>query len=100
MVGRITTPPGSNAYAAYQQILEIDPSDAKAHDGLKKIANHYETLARESLENGDLEQSRTFVETGLTVVPGHKKLIKLLNKIEPQPVWERITQWLRNLSTR
>jgi hypothetical protein len=100
MVGRITDPPGSNAFAAYQQILEIDPGDAQAHAGLKKIADHYETLARESWENGNIEQSRALIDTGLGVEPGHKGLIKLLNKIEPQSTWGQITQWLRNLSAR
>jgi len=100
MVGRITDPPGSNAFAAYQQILEIDPGDAQALDGMRKIADHYETLARESWENGNIEQCRTLIENGLAVEPEHKGLIKLLNKIEPQPAWERVAQWFRNLSTR
>jgi serine/threonine protein kinase len=98
MVGRITDPPGSNAFAAYEQILEIDPGDAQALDGMKKIADHYETLARTSWENGNIEQSRALIETGFGVVPGHKGLSRLLNEIEPQPTWgRRITQWLRKL---
>jgi serine/threonine protein kinase len=100
MVGRITDPPGSNAFAAYQQILEIDPGDEQAHTGLKQIADHYETLARESWENGDIEQSRALIETGLKVEPGHKGLNKLLNKIEPQSTLGEIAQWFRNLIAR
>jgi serine/threonine protein kinase len=100
MVGRITDPPGSNALAAYQQILEIDPGNAQARAGIRKIADHYEKLARESWENGHLSQCRALIEDGLAVEPGHKGLIKLLNKIEPQPAWWRVAQWLRNLSAR
>ena len=53
MVGRITEPPGSNAYDAYKQVLEIDPNNPQAKAGLFKIADHYEKLARESLKSGD-----------------------------------------------
>lgn len=100
MVGRITTPPGSNAFSAYQQILEIDPGDAQAHTGLTQIANHYEKLARESWESGNIEQCRALIESGLMAVPNHTGLNKLLNKIEPQSTWERIAQWFKNLTTR
>ncbi|MEJ2692261.1 MAG: tetratricopeptide repeat protein, partial [Candidatus Thiodiazotropha sp.] len=100
MVGRITDPPGSSALAAYQQILEIDPSNTQAHAGMKQIADHYEALARESLENGNIEQSRMLIETGLSVEPDHKGLRKLLKKIEPQSTWRGISQWLWNLATR
>ena len=100
MVGRITTPPGSNAFSAYQQILEIDPGDAQAHAGLKQIADHYEKLARESWESGNIEQCRALIESGLMAEPNHKGLNKLLNKIEPQSTWGKIAQWLKNLTTR
>lgn len=36
-VGRFRTPPGSNAYDAYQLVLDIDPTNEKARAGLKQI---------------------------------------------------------------
>jgi serine/threonine protein kinase len=98
MVGRITDPPGSNAYAAYQQILEINPNDEQAHSGLDQIADHYEAMALESYSNGDTEESRVLIETGLAVDPDHKGLNKLLNRIDPQSGWAKITHWFRNIS--
>jgi serine/threonine protein kinase len=98
MVGRITDPPGSNAFAAYQQILEIEPGNAQAHAGMMKIADHYETLARKSWENGNIEQSIVLAETGLDVLPGHKGLTKLLSEIKPQSDMDSFTQWFRNLA--
>ncbi len=36
-VGRLTDPPGANAYEAYQLILEIDPDNVEAKRGLREI---------------------------------------------------------------
>lgn len=36
-VGRLTEPPGSNAYEAYKMVLEIDPDNEQAQKGLRKI---------------------------------------------------------------
>ena len=49
MVNRLMDPPGSSAFYAYQQVLEIHGNNKQAHDGLQKIADQYEKLARESL---------------------------------------------------
>ncbi|MEJ2692107.1 MAG: tetratricopeptide repeat protein [Candidatus Thiodiazotropha sp.] len=100
MEGRITSPPGGNVLSTYQQILEIDPSDSQARIGLKQIADHYEKLARESWESGNIEQCRALIESGLMAEPNHKGLNKLLNKIEPWSTWERIAYWFGNLTTR
>ncbi len=36
-VGRLTAPPGSNAYEAYEMVLEIDPGNQKALEGLRRL---------------------------------------------------------------
>lgn len=36
-IGRLTEPPGSNAYEAYKMVLEIDPENAQAKRALQKI---------------------------------------------------------------
>ncbi len=41
-VGRLNTPPGSNAYEAYEMVLEIDPGNQKALDGLKRLNQRIE----------------------------------------------------------
>ncbi|MEN8129419.1 MAG: serine/threonine-protein kinase [Pseudomonadota bacterium] len=37
LVGRLTQPPGSNAYEAYHMVLEIDPENSHALQGLRDI---------------------------------------------------------------
>jgi len=77
IVGRIIEPPGSNAYEAYRQILEIDPGDREARAGLVAIADHYQQLALESLSNNELEKSRSLIARGLEIQPGHPGLKSL-----------------------
>lgn len=77
LVGRIIDPPGSNAYEAYRQILEIDPSEPQAQSGLIAIADHYQQLAISSLANNDVERSRTLIARGLEILPTHPGLMSL-----------------------
>jgi serine/threonine protein kinase len=100
MVGRVTDPPGSNAYDAYRHILEIDPGNKQALAGLSEIAGYYETQARERWQQGDIEGSRALIETGLGIQPDHPGLHALMNEIEPQSTWTRVTQWFQNLLDR
>jgi len=87
MVGYITEPPGSNAYDAYRQVLSINPQDPRARAGLVSIADHYETLAMESLEAGNPEKARTQITAGLEVQPWHPGLIALNEKTDPDAGW-------------
>ena len=41
-VGRLTTPPGSNAYEAYEMVLEMDPGNQKALHGLRRLNQRIE----------------------------------------------------------
>jgi len=77
MVGRIIEPPGSNAYEAYRQILEIDPRDAEAQSGLLAIADHYQQLAHESLAHNEREKSLALIARGLKIQPAHPGLLSL-----------------------
>jgi hypothetical protein len=36
-VGRLTAPPGANAYEAYSMVLEIDPANEQAKLGLSRL---------------------------------------------------------------
>lgn len=97
LVKRITEPVGSNAYEAYKHALEIDPANEKAKAGLKQIADYYENLARESIQDGNPEKARSVMNIGLSVLPQHKGLNKLRSEIEGQSITTRLASWIRNL---
>lgn len=43
---RITDPPDESAYGLYNFVLDIDPKNGAAQEGMQKIENHYLTLGR------------------------------------------------------
>ncbi len=59
---RLMSPAGDNAFDRYRKVLELDPSDARARDGLRDIATRYVSLAERALDRGDLEEARGFVD--------------------------------------
>jgi serine/threonine protein kinase len=98
MVGRITEPPGSNAYEAYRQVIEINPHNADAKAGLSRIADHYEMLAAEKLNAGELEDARALIEAGLKVQPWHPGLTRLDEESSDNEGWiDRIISLVADL---
>ena len=95
MVHRVTEPEGSNAFAAYRHILEIDPNNSQAKAGLKKIADYYENLAQTEFQKGDTKKALSMIQTGLKVMPGHTGLVALKQKMASQSVIHRATAWFQ-----
>lgn len=77
MVQRYTDPPGSNAFIAYQKILELHPSNPQALAGIEHIADAYVNLSRSYQKNGNEQMARRLIKEGLDISPGHKALLKL-----------------------
>ncbi|NJD07332.1 MAG: serine/threonine protein kinase [Methylococcaceae bacterium] len=81
-VGFLTTPTGSNALWAYQEVLKIDPYNEAAIKGIRKIADALEQQAWEAYEKGDRAESLKKVMEGLEADPGHLGLTKLKAKLQ------------------
>ncbi len=80
----LTAPPGRNAYDAYQKVLKIDPDNAEARKGIKKVAERYADLAEKELKRGKLDKAMGFVKTGLEVDAANRRLWALREKINLQ----------------
>jgi tRNA A-37 threonylcarbamoyl transferase component Bud32 len=59
---RLMSPAGDNAFDRYRKVLELDPSDVRAREGLRDIATRYVSLAEGALDRGDRAAARDFVE--------------------------------------
>jgi len=81
-IQRLTAPPGSNAYAAYREVLQIHPDNSAARDGLKRIADRYLIMAKERFENGDAAGTWQMLEAGLAVEPAHDGLLAMQKRID------------------
>ncbi|NOY67125.1 MAG: serine/threonine protein kinase [Gammaproteobacteria bacterium] len=82
MVKRYTEPPGSNAYAAYKQVLEIHPGNSQALSGLERIADEYAKLARTYISAGNSQMANDLIKEGLEISPGYKDLLELQKSLE------------------
>ncbi len=84
MVGRLLSPPGSNALDEYKKVLELNPYNRTAIAGLETLLETLLQLARSSMEAGDLEKAGEYVKEGLTIHAGHKELKLLDQELEVQ----------------
>ncbi len=75
--GRLTTPPGDNAFETYRMLLAVAPGQGEAQAGLTQIAERCLQLAEEARRSDHADASRAFVEQGLQAVPGHARLAAL-----------------------
>jgi hypothetical protein len=83
-VGYITAPAGSNALWAYHQVLEIDPYNKPAKEGLEKIAEQVLLEADKLFEQRNYNESLAKIEEGLEAIPKHEALLKLKKQIMQQ----------------
>jgi serine/threonine-protein kinase PpkA len=82
VASRLIAPKGDNALEIYQQILALDPGNAKGREGLETIARHYHALAQDREQAGDLPAALGFVDEGLKVQPEDGGLIALKKAIQ------------------
>ncbi|NIV75927.1 MAG: protein kinase [Gammaproteobacteria bacterium] len=79
---RLTIPPGDNAAYYYRRVLDLDPSNARARQGLRDIAREYALLAEEQITASDYAAARGYVERGLEVLPENEQLLRLRADLE------------------
>ena len=80
----LTSPAGRNAYDAYRRVLELDPDNAEAQKGMKKIGGRYADLAEKELKRGNLDKAMGYIKTGLGVDAANQRLWGLREKINLQ----------------
>jgi len=74
---RLNTPPGQNALEKYRQVLQLDPQNAAARQGLLRLAERYRAMAEEKLRAGQFAAVQELINAGLMVVPDHEPLLRL-----------------------
>ena len=80
----LTAPQDRNAYHFYQRVLERDPDNAAAREGLEAIAERYGQLAERELRRDNFQKALDFVATGLSVDADHRRLWDLKTQINQQ----------------
>ncbi len=74
---RLTTPEGDSALDYYRQVLELDPVNLEAHDGLQMITRRYISLAERELRKSNPKKARAFISRGMDIQPSNYQLSEL-----------------------
>jgi len=74
---RLMSPANDNAYTRYLKVLELDPSDVRARQGMREIARRYLTLAQSASRDGDVERARTFLERAKRADPESPRIAEI-----------------------
>jgi serine/threonine-protein kinase len=82
MVGRLLSPPGSNALDEYRRVLEINPYNRQAIAGLRSLLQDLSQQARAALDAGDLERAGELVKEGLKIHDKDEALLALSQALE------------------
>jgi len=85
--GRLTAPPGDNAFETYSRVLELAPEHLEAKNGLVRIgkinaANKVFQSAEHLLRQGDIDDARRLIDTGLKMRPEDERLLGLKRAID------------------
>ena len=79
---KLGLPRGDSARDWYRRVLKRDPGNPEAEAGLKRIAGRYAWLARNRIQEQELERARHFVRQGLETLPREPALIALSRELD------------------
>ncbi|MEM6574256.1 MAG: SUMF1/EgtB/PvdO family nonheme iron enzyme [Pseudomonadota bacterium] len=71
---QLTLPEGENAWEAYQQVLDLDPSNREALRGLARLQRTYVNRINAALDDGDRTAARQLTERLRFIDPLHPDL--------------------------
>lgn len=85
----LTDPEGDNALEKYRRVLELDPGNVRAREGMVRIVARHIERADAAMESGDLELADSHVKAADSVLPGDPsvktaaaRLAEALNRAE------------------
>ncbi len=64
---KFTTPKGENAYEMYLSVLEIDPDNRAAKEGIAHIAENYAYMAKQQITEQHYRKALHYIRMGLVV---------------------------------
>jgi len=79
--GMLVEPPDSNAYTAYKKVLELDPQNRVANQGLEAILTSLLDRAETALAGGDLGQAGEQAQNIDTLFPNNRRVAEIKMKL-------------------
>jgi hypothetical protein len=79
---KLTSPPEDNAHYYFTRLLELDPGNPQALEGLSAIAERYARMAEAQIRRGEHALAESYLVDGLRVDPTNKQLQVLRSGLE------------------
>ena len=97
----LTTPLNNNALYYYQKVLELEPDNKAAKEGIKDVVYRYEMLARSELDKYHYQKAQQYISTGLSIDSKNERLKELQKKAnlrsEPERTYKKVKNFFKNL---
>ena len=81
---RLTAPPRDNAYYYFSRLLQLDPGNRAAAEGLRQIAAQCAFLAERELAAERPAEALSYISVGLQIDPDNEAL-RVLRDLAEQP---------------
>ncbi|NOQ93243.1 MAG: hypothetical protein GQ547_01270 [Methylophaga sp.] len=78
---RLTSPKDNNAYDSYKSVLQLEPSNKKANDGLLNISNKYIAWGESALSKSDISKAQSHLDKATMVAPQNRAISELESKL-------------------
>ncbi|RLU01089.1 serine/threonine protein kinase [Ketobacter sp.] len=83
-VGRLVSPQGSNAFEAYQLVLQVDPQNSAALEGINRVKNRFFKRAQLLALEGRQEDVEKHLELAESLFPNDDRIMLLRNRVNEQ----------------
>jgi tetratricopeptide (TPR) repeat protein len=87
---RLLIPAHDSAFEYYRQILDLEPGNAIAEDGLDRIVKRYQELAQQAANDGDWDEAQRFLGRGLRVRPGDAAVLAMREQVSTEAAKEQL----------
>lgn len=74
---RLTEPARDNAYYYFSRMLQIDPANVDARQGMQAIAARFAMLAEQAIAEDRFDQARGYIALGLQIDPSNRGLSEM-----------------------
>jgi hypothetical protein len=78
---RLRKPAEDNAYLKYQQVLELEPENPQAREGMSRVAAIYAKMAERAIKEKEFGKARGFIDESRAVAADNAGLQKLEDKL-------------------
>lgn len=79
---RLMLPAGNNAYEIYQQVLQLDPGNAVAVQGIEEIALRYVALAESAINLAEYDNAESMLARAMRLSPQRAEIAATRARLE------------------